>query len=271
MRQQHIKWLVMLLLSLLMLPSYAKVLVLVHGYLGGAYSWEQSGIGHVLESHGWQHAGLFVSDPAGVRFLPANPNAKNKVYTVDFPSEAPIRLQADQLHKVLAIVNQQNPDEDIILVGHSAGGVVARLALVTGRHKNVTALITIASPHLGTERAEQALDVTSIPFPIAIIPDVLGGETYHTLKRSQGLYVDLLPARPGSLLFWLNQQPHPEIKYYSIMRGDGAMIGDILVPGFSQDMNNVPALRGRSQVIMVATDHSLDIRDGMALLSILNK
>jgi triacylglycerol esterase/lipase EstA (alpha/beta hydrolase family) len=45
-------------------------------------------------------------------------------------------------------------------IGHSAGGVVARVALVNYGADTVAWLITIAAPHLGTERASEALDAT---------------------------------------------------------------------------------------------------------------
>ena len=114
------------------------------------------------------------------------------------------------------------------------------------------ALITIASPHLGTSRAEQALDATDIPFPISMVTDFFGGDAYHTAMRSRSLYVDLVRPQPGTLLYWLNAQAHPDIKYFSIVRGPSqAGWGDYIVPTYSQDMNNVLALQGRSSLVNV--------------------
>jgi pimeloyl-ACP methyl ester carboxylesterase len=249
----------------------ADVVLLIHGYLSGAESWDASGITTALERVGWQRAGVFAAGPSGIHLIPAPGRpAPHKVYVVDLPSEAPILIQAYQLRQILQAVNTSNPGEPMVLVGHSAGGVVARAALVRGGAKDVKALITIASPHLGTYRAEQALDVTDIPFPFSMVTDFFGGETYDTARRSRGLYVDLVRPRPGSLLFWLNNQEHPELQYFSIVRGETTiMSGDYIVPGYSQDMNNVPALSGRSTRIALGTQHGLEMIDGSVIVSLL--
>ena len=42
----------------------ADVLVLVHGYLASADSWEISGINNLLDANGWKRGGLISSSPA---------------------------------------------------------------------------------------------------------------------------------------------------------------------------------------------------------------
>jgi len=261
-----------LVAGLFLSAARADVLVLVHGYLGGAWSWDTSGVTAVLEQHGWRRAGVFVAEPPGTRLIPAAGEAgKRKFYSVDLPSEAPIEVQAVYLRQVLDTINRRYPHEPVHLAAHSAGGVAARLALVRGDVGNIRTLITIASPHLGTGRAAQALDVTDVPFPLSLIPDFFGGSTWDTARRSRALYVDLVPQRPGSLLFWLNSVPHPDIAYYSVVRGTPAAVtGDYVVPGFSQDMNNVPALRGRSALVRVNSSyHGLSALDGSVIAGIL--
>jgi pimeloyl-ACP methyl ester carboxylesterase len=257
--KQGILTFVLIVAGLFMSVARADVLVLVHGYLGNAQSWDASGITAVLERHGWQRAGVFVSGPGGNQLFPSPGNAgERKFYTVDLPSEAPVLIT---LH-----VN-----EPISVVGHSAGGVVARVALVRGDLDNIKTLITIASPHLGTGRAEQALDMTDIPFPLTMVTDFFGGATYDTAMRSRSLFVDLVRQRPGTMLFWLNNLPHPDIEYFSVVRGQAAvMSGDYIVPGYSQDMNNVPALRGRSSLVRVNNSfHGLSVLDGSVIVSVL--
>jgi pimeloyl-ACP methyl ester carboxylesterase len=181
-------------------------------------------------------------------------------------------IQAFQLRQILQSINARHANEPISVAGHSAGGVVARLALVRGETANIKTLITIASPHLGTGRAEQALDVTDIPFPLSLFTDFFGGATYDTAMRSRSLFVDLVRQRPGTLLFWLNNLPHPDIEYFSVVRGQPAVIsGDYVVPGYSQDMNNVPALQGRSSLIRVNnSNHGLTVLDGNVIVSVLD-
>lgn len=267
-----------LLGGLLVRPAAADIVVLVHGYASNANTWEASGISSVLESSGWARGGIFTPTASGTYFVPGPGNrAANKSFSINLPAEAPLLLQADYLGAALLGIRQQYAEEKLILVGHSAGGVVARLVLLGGNPYRVNALITIASPHLGTVRAAQGLDVVdSKPFfcpgpGIDFLKSVFGGNDYRYLKHSRGVLIDLLPASPGSLVFWLNQQTHPDIPYYSVVRQAPFALGDELVPAYSQDMNNVPALHGRVSVQITSAGHRLVPQDGVLLVDILAK
>jgi triacylglycerol lipase len=250
----------------------ADIAVLVHGYHSSAMAWERSGVSSMLQENDWPRAGLYTTAGQGVRYLPAaGEQATNKVFVVDLPSEAPLNLQADLLQQILLDIGTRYPEEPITLVGHSAGGVVARIIVVRNTIPSVQRLVAIASPNLGTERVIQALDATDIPWPFNYIADFFGGDAYHTVRRSGHLLVDLLPATPGTYLGWLNVQPHPEIEYISMVRGQAHNLGgDWLVPGISQDLNNVPALSGRAALLTVPANHELTLLDGATLVSILN-
>lgn len=248
----------------------ADVMVLVHGYLANPSSWEQSGINASLEAQGWKRGGLFSNSPTGVQLFESDNEADNTVYVVDLPAEAPVIVQSDFLLGMLKTIRQKRPDESIIIVGHSAGGVVARMSLIRGGAENVTTLITIASPHVGTTRANQALDATNESGPFGMVKNLFGGSDYDTLKRSRGLLFDLTQPYPGNMLYWLNNQTHPDIKYISVVRLNAVgFAGDDLVPGFSQDMNNVTALQGRSSVITTPAGHTLVAQDANTIVSIL--
>jgi len=82
--------------------------------------------------------------------------------------------------------------------------------------------------------------------------------------------IDLRHPQPGNMLYWLNSQPHPNIHYASIIRlnNDGAT-GDYYVPGFSQNMNNVPPLQGKSSTFTTPTTHFLVRQDAQTILSII--
>jgi pimeloyl-ACP methyl ester carboxylesterase len=260
-----------LLASLLLLvgatAARADVAVLVHGYLGTPWSWDTSGVNAALASQGWRPA---AAQTAGLVPVAATASTGKTLYTVALPSIAPLPVQAEVLGATLRGIESRHPGERITLVGHSAGGVVARLALVRGGAGKVTRLITIASPHLGTHRALQALDETHGWGPVGWIKDFFGGDLYHTVKASTPLLVELAPAVPGSLLGWLNAQPHPDIDYVSVIRtAPDGMPGDWVVPGFSQDMNQIPALRGQSRVVAAASDHALLPHDGLLLARLL--
>jgi pimeloyl-ACP methyl ester carboxylesterase len=259
----------LLILALLLLSTsvQADMAVLVHGYLGSAASWETSGITHALEHQGWHRAG--VATARGI--LPAPSAGKgNGFYTVDLPSMAPVGVQADLLGRMIIAISQRHPDEPIILIGHSAGGVIARMALVQGRVQNPKALITIASPHLGTLRAVEALEETDDPFPVSVVKEFFAGELYGVVRDSWEVLLDLTPEQPGNLLFWLNRQPHPDIAYISVVRPGPIGAGDELVPAFSQDMNNVAALKDRSRVVTTPLSHLLQPADGTLLAELLH-
>jgi pimeloyl-ACP methyl ester carboxylesterase len=180
------------------------------------------------------------------------------------PTEAPLAPQAQALGSYLDLIRARHPGEGLALVGHSAGGVVARLYLVQSPRAGVATLVTIASPHLGSETAEIGAFLGQTP--LAMVAPMLGA---GTLNRSQGLYHDLSRENPRSVLFWLNRQPHPPARYFSIVRSDDSLLGDLVVPSWSQDMNRVPALRGRSARIEVKDDHGLSEADGRVLAEIL--
>lgn len=137
----------------------------------------------------------------------------------------------------------------------------------------IKSLITIASPQLETPRVFEGLDVVdSQPFfcpgpGIDFLKTVFGGNQYQYLKDSRGAMLDLAPVGRGGLLDWLNQQPHPGIEYHSVVRKGG----DNVVPEWSQDLNQIPALRGRAKVHLTQAAHGLNQLDGELLIKILSK
>lgn len=256
--------------------AFADMLVLVHGYLGSGMSWAESGVLDRLQRRGYQHAGEYSYSPQGILFRPtAASHSEKPVITVNLPSQAPIVIQADWLAAYLRKIQESYPKQKIQLVAHSAGGVVARMMLVRHGAMNVDQLITIASPHLGTGRAIQALDATDNGGMFGFVKSWLvrrktGDALYATLAQSRGVLLDLTPPAPGNLLYWLNQQPHPDIAYTSIMRiGTVYMPGDQFVPPMSQDMNQVPALAGRSKTYSMAQGHLLSPADGELIANLL--
>ncbi len=251
----------LLLIALLSLAAHAEqTLVLVHGYLGDGNTWRSAGIITALQETGWQDAGNLSPNTPLPRSVVSNP-VKRSIYTVTLPSEASLGVQAQWLDSYLRHLRKRHPNNALILAGHSAGGVVARLVMVVSDIP-VQGLITIASPHLGTDKAEWGTMLGQSPFSWAAPFLGLG-----TLNRSQGLYSDLVREHPTSLLFWLNRQTHPRAFYASIVRTGE----EKWVPTYSQDMNDVPALRGLAVTKTTIGTHSLQAEDGPLLASLLNR
>ncbi len=266
---------ILLLASLILtaLPVSARQLVLVQGYLSDAHSWRDAGITRELERQGWRFGGIFGHGSDGVRLReppgmrnPAVPQS-NAYYQVDIPTEAPITHQAYFLTLYLQRLRELYPQESIAIVGHSAGGVVARYVMVRQPQLGVDQLITIASPHLGTDSAEFGRLVGESP--LALFAPLFGA---GTLNRSQALYQDLLPEMPHRFLFWLNRQPHPEAEYVSIVREkNNPAGGDFIVPERSQYLENVYDLRFRARSYIVNGNHGLSPADGRLLLDLLSE
>lgn len=260
-----------LVFSFLCAPNIvlAETLVLIQGYLGRAENWHDSGITRALEAAGWADGGQLFLTPRGVQASMGKGVAPKKFFTLDLPTQAPLLIQSRSLEQYLDYLRKLYPDNSLVLVGHSAGGVLGRLYMVQHPDSGVALLITIASPHRGTESAE--LGLLAGQSPLAWLGPMIG---IDTLNRSQGVYHDLMREQPNNLLGWLNYQPHPPATYISIVHdGDKDMLGlgELIVPAWSQDMNLVPALRGRVQTIRRQGGHALNLDDGRALVQLLNR
>ena len=264
-----------LLFSLLLLVSsqaFAKQLVLIQGYLGQPTSWSDSGIAQQLDNNGWNYAGEFIYASEGARLMvPVASRARqasvHKFYRVSLPTESSIQSQAYFLIAYLKKLREYYPQQEIILVGHSAGGVLARYVMVKKPELNIGMLITIASPHLGTDSAELGKLVGNSP--LAWIAPMVGAST---INRSQGLYSDLLPEMPHRFLYWLNRQPHPEAEYISIVRDEQSPEGgDFIVSQESQFLENVYSLRYRAISYVVQGSHGLSATDGAILLDLISE
>lgn len=247
----------MVLLCLLWLAgnAAATTLVLVHGFLGEGHAWDESGVVQALTANGWQDGGYLQQGYQ--QSLPAD---AHRFYRVRLPWHDPISMQAAWLATAMAQV-PESQQEQIILVAHSAGGVVARHWLVssTDQTSAVQGLITIATPHLGTPwaRVGQWIQQSTSPFW-----DWMGASQ---LARLDKVLSDLSPPANGNYLDWLNHQPHPHLAYVSIVRqaslNHQTVQGDVLVPPRSQNMNWVPTLAGRSMVMESPGNHLLNQRD----------
>ena len=274
MQKQTITLLLILLLNMASWTVKADILVLIHGYQSNAYIWQQQGIVQQLAQQGWGWGGVLTDTPRGLQHQAgfATAETKKRIIQVNLPSEAPLIRQADTLAVMLDQLRLHHPQEKLILVGHSAGGVVARMNLVRHDASQIKALITLASPHLGTDLAEKALNFAHDRSPMSMLSNFFAAPLTQSLRRSTGILLDLRPARSGSILHWLNTQPHPDIAYISIVhRGDNYFTPYDVVPEFSQDMRNVPVLSDKAQSLVVLSEHELNWRDAGVILNVLNQ
>ncbi len=248
----------------------AQTVVLIPGYLGTGAEWRNSGIATALYRAGWADAGQLTPGPYGqVYRLGMKTKASKRFLTVALPTEAPVMVQADLLARYVKAIEDVHPNEPVILVGYSAGGVVARAYMVKFRNPKVKALITIAAPNLGTPLATLGLAIGQSP--LGWFTPFFGAST---INRSQQLYWELAPERPGNFLWWLNRAPTPQAHYYSIIENGGGACsvgGDGVSSAFQQDLNNVIALRGRAKSIVMPGCHDLYPALGPVLVNILRQ
>ena len=268
----RLRFFVLVVFLLSMVPlAQAKTIVFIHGYMAEGSVWSRSGVLDHLARNGWPFAGGYGYNASGEVVYDVRKQGENATVTVELPWEQPIASQALLLNKYLSMIYKNRP-QPMVLVGHSAGGVVARFNLIQGQSRGVHALVTIATPHLGTPMAD--IGALASESPLGMFLQEMGDST---LMRSRGLFKDLQPARKGSLLYWLNRQKHPAIPYFSIIRNNVAVDitrydqADLVVPPAYQDMNNVEALRGRSVSIASDGGHALSVYDAIRIQKILSQ
>ncbi len=264
-----IRHLIILAASILLFPAtlWAQTVVLVHGFQGNGMDWRKQGVTPVLQQYDWVDGGNVVMTQQGAYNF-STPAAKPEriFYTVELPLRAPIMLQTYWLNTYLQHIHTQR-QEPLTLVGHSAGGIVSRAWLVSANSVPVDALVTIATPHVGTPSADLASMATDTP--MGFFAEMMGFGKWS--GDADDLYDDLRVEQPGRFLYWLNHQPHPPIRYVSVVRDNQIRPDrfDFVVPTYSQDMNNTFALRGKSEYWTVPRSHFLSIRDGYVLARIL--
>ncbi len=249
----------LLLVGLLPTAALADAVIFVPGYLSYGHSFRHHGVTQPLLADGWEDGGNWVLTAHGPR--PDRPprGGVDRFYTVELPNEAPLSIQLGHLVTYVEAIARLHEGEPLTLVGHSAGGVLARYLMVSRPDLPVVRLITIASPHAGSQMAEIAAHLGETP--LGALGPMLGMQRFnHALP----LYRDLSPAYPGTLLDWLNRSPHPPADYISVIRLD-----DPFIERWSQDMNYVPALAGRSRMIASRGGHGLEYHDGLLLVRLL--
>lgn len=238
----------------------AKALIFVQGYEEDGSQWRTHGVTTPLVANGWSDGGHLVDRGFSIGMIPATGDGDH-FYTVALPTEAPLRFQQRVFARYVDLVRSRHQGESIIFVGHSAGGVLARLYMVQHPGIAVAGLVTIASPHRGTGISEVGLMVGQSPLSWGL--PFIGADS---INRSQELFYNLERETPGSFLFWLNRQRHPDSRYLSIIRDDW------IVAPESQDMRFVAALVNGARVKTVFSqgDHALNPYDGHILVNFLN-
>lgn len=234
------------------------VIVLVPGYLGRPGNFAAAGVLGPLLASGWRDGGAVLATGWGATFTAEPLRAPRVVYQVGLPSDQGVAVQAQWLDMLVRAIAARHPQARVHLVGHSAGGIVARFLVVTRRLREVATVVTVASPNGGSELAELGRLIGESPLgwmtPLFGLPD---------FREGSALFRDLERSQPGTLLGWLNVQPHPDIRWVSIVRA-----ADEWVAPWLQDLGRIAPLRGRVETLVSPAGHALTPNDGTLLAAI---
>ncbi|WP_018142217.1 triacylglycerol lipase [Thioalkalivibrio sp. ALJ7] len=257
--------LLLLVLGLWLLPGLvaAQVVVLVPGGWDRGDSFRHAGFTAALNAAGYADGGRIRVVPEAPWFDRAVDPAPRQFYTVDLPSSAALPEQSRALGQMVERLVRRHPDRELILVGHSTGGVVARDWLVRRPHPAVSTLVTFSAPHAGAGWSALARSVAD-----ALADSALGLYApfagLQGLHRRDGLWGPDRASPDAAYLEWLNTREHPPIRYVSVVR-----LADPWVDAASQDMNRLPALRGRAHTLPSPGGHRLEAADGTLLAALL--
>lgn len=143
-------------------------------------------------------------------------------YTVcAYSQRRPMGPMVAQVQELADLIQTCAADRKIVLIGHSRGGIIGRAYAEAGGGAGISGLITIASPHAGSELARWALYARPLAQRLArIIP---GGDNpglaLGAAKRVLGLFgsramEELLP--DSSLIRCLSPSPPSDMMAYSM-------------------------------------------------------
>ncbi|WP_233488819.1 alpha/beta fold hydrolase [Blastococcus sp. TF02-9] len=118
---------------------------------------------------------------------------------VDLPGDGTVDLAAaaDVLDAAATAVLARTGDPAVDVVGYSAGGVVARLWIADGGADVVRRVVTLGSPHHGTELAGLAASLAPSQCPVACRQLAPGSELLAALNDG-----DETPAGPSWVSIW---------------------------------------------------------------------
>ncbi len=141
------------------------------------------------------------------------------VYTPDVDPFNSSTVRAEMLILEVEQIIEKTNHEKVILIGHSQGGLDAR-AVAHLRPDLVAAVMTVATPHLGSGVADIALGLTEDPLASKVIDDlvkVLAGPLFDEVGDETSISKALHEfTQPGIAAFNETYTDSPEVFYASI-------------------------------------------------------
>jgi pimeloyl-ACP methyl ester carboxylesterase len=201
--------------------SVSEPILLVPGYGSKSTLWKDVGYIEKLQAEGHSYGGHYTIDAETemVNFEPySDTTTVEDFYTLSFSdSTKGIQDLSNQLSSVVYEIISRTGSEKLNLVGYSMGGIICRKYVVDNKDYHcVKNLVTIASPHQGTNLANFSYGVENI----------LGSTLYKELIAEFGQDIPLamngaaisdLVRTDNGLLNTLNKEEHPsDINYHFI-------------------------------------------------------
>jgi pimeloyl-ACP methyl ester carboxylesterase len=213
--------------------SVPSPILFVHGLGGSAQTWNEAGLTAYLQSKRLRYGGVVQIYNGGQAAIKESPDADFFLVEIA-PSSQSLQKWEEALAKAIAAVREETGSSRVVLVGHSAGGLAGRKYLVDHLYDHeVAKLVTIASPHRGSELA--LLSLFKRAFHDGASQGGVSGSVYRTLderlsayERGLGIplnapiFHDLLPEQLNPDLLALNRAPHPEDMEYACILAVGS-------------------------------------------------
>lgn len=195
-------------------------MLFLHGFGSSAAMWEMDGTVAYFETRGLRYGGRLRAD--GRRGAPAALRGKD-LFTVGFADPyGDVDVWAGELEQVIRRALEFTGARKVILVAHSAGGLAARRYLVDHLDDHhVHALVTVASPHGGTELAFLAdlkVLVEARPELLVFRPLVKKLEEAAGFPLNARILSQLHPVERNDWLQALDRANHPlDVRYVALV------------------------------------------------------
>lgn len=158
-----------------------------------------------------------------------------------------LEIYTEKVKRKIAKIAKETGSNQIKLVGHSMGGVIATYYTACYAPKDsVTHVVTLGSPLEGTKMAKFALDncAKSMQKEASFI-DNLAEKINKTVKTTRFLHigsdVDLVVRPPMSTLFFQNQTPHVERILFDDIGHSTYLFSDKVVDQVTYFLHKAPA------------------------------
>ncbi len=250
-------------------------ILFVHGLGSAPTAWETDGTIAYFERRGLRYGGI-VRGTQIRRPISESPPGQD-LFTVGFTDPfGNLEVWAQELAAAIGSVRQLTGAEKVILVCHSAGGIAARRFLVDHPlDHTVHRLVTIATPHTGTELAR----LVSLKHAIMSRPELaLFRSRMERIEHASRLPLDatvlaqLQPVDRNPWLDRLNRAPHPtDVQYVAIVVEHGRELSvwadlDADMKRFAENpVNSTLVNRLLHGLLEVLSDSTRQVGDGVVL------